>query len=279
MDLTYSYLDIFPSFILDRYTFVETRNAAAVFQASNPDHLKDLLWVLTDFRLYDADILIPGGNRGQIAYRLDKGFEDRGWRAVRVTTESKLVGQMKASMNAKNYDVEFLNTSVVNPGFEVDNMKGRVAIDVEWNAKDGNLDRDLAAYRSLYDMGLIDVATMITRDHAGIRRLASEELKSDDAYRRLGTTTTTNMAKLEDRMTRGDSGGCPVLGIGLTKATWAGKGVKRPGEEHTTVEELYEAYLKAKAAREKAKGGKAELSDDEIDELIESVEEEHRDND
>ncbi|MDI3211777.1 BglII/BstYI family type II restriction endonuclease [Arthrobacter sp. AL12] len=279
MDLTYSFKDVFSQDILDRYTFLETRNAAAVFKASNPDHFKELAEVLSDFKLYDADIIIPGGNRGKIAYRLDKHFEELGWRAVRVTTESKLLGQMKASMNAKTYDVEFMNTSVVNPGFEVDNMKDRVAIDVEWNAKDGNLDRDLAAYRSLYDMGLIDVTTLITRDHAGIRRLAGEDLESPDSYRRLGTSTTTNMAKLEDRMTRGDSGGCPLLGIGMTQTTWAGKGVPRPGEEHTTVDELYEAYLKAKAEREKAKGGKAELSDEEIDEVLESVEEEHTNND
>lgn len=275
MELTHSYKDVFPPHLLDKYTFLETRNAAAVFKASNPDHFEEMLHVLGDFKLYDADIIIPGGNRGQIAFRLDKSFEELGWRAVRITTESKLVGNMKASMSSSAYDIAFLNTSVVNPGFEVDNMKGRVAIDVEWNAKDGNLDRDLAAYRSLYEMGLIDVATMITRDHEGIRRLAGDDLESADAYRRLGTTTTTNMVKLEDRMTRGDSGGCPFLGIGMTQATWAGRGVPRPGEEHTAVEALLEAYLKAQDEKKKAKGAKAELSDVEIDEVIEAVEEQH----
>lgn len=289
MDLTYSFKDVFPQDILDRYTFLETRNAAAVFKASNPNHFDELVQVLSNFKLYDADIIIPGGNRGQIAYRLDKHFEDLGWRAVRITTESKLVGKMKASLSASNYDIDFLNSSVVNPGFEVDNMKGRVAIDVEWNAKDGNLDRDLAAYRSLYDMGLIDVATMITRDHAGIRRLASDDLQSQDAYRRLGTITSTNMLKLEDRMTRGDSGGCPFLGVGITQATWAGRGVPRAGEEHTTAEELLEAYHKAKAEKEermkelarltKLPKASNELTDEEIDVVVMRIEEANRRND
>ncbi|RAN78004.1 hypothetical protein B5P43_18405 [Bacillus sp. SRB_336] len=266
MDLTHSYKTIFSPDVLEKYTFLETRNAAAVFKASNPDHFDDLIKVLSDFHLYDADLLIPGGNRGQIPTRLDHAFEDEGWRAVRITTESALVGKMKASLSAKTYDIDFLNSRVTNPGFEVDNMKGRVAIDVEWNAKDGNLDRDLAAYRSLYDMGLIDVAAMITRDHEGIRKLAGEDLNSTDAYRRLGTTTTTNMTKLEDRMTRGDGGGCPFLGIGITRTTWAGRDVPRPGEENTTVQELLEAYEQAKAAR-----NGAAPTDDQIDEAIEAA--------
>lgn len=43
VDLTYSYKDVLPQDILDRYTFLETRNAAAAVKASNPDHLKELV--------------------------------------------------------------------------------------------------------------------------------------------------------------------------------------------------------------------------------------------
>jgi hypothetical protein len=117
---------------------------------------------------------------------------------------------------------------VSSEGFEVDNLKRRVALDVEWNAKDGNLDRDLSAYRALYDVGLLDVAVIITRDHYGISQLAAQDLRSVDAARRLGTTTTTSIEKLEDRLKRGDGGGCPVWAVGITRATWAGGGVVPP---------------------------------------------------
>lgn len=236
MDLTYSYRRLFPEDILDKYKWLETRNAAAVFQASNPEEFDQLVQVLTDFQVYDSDILVPGGNRGQIPVRLDKAFEIEGWRAVRVNTEFKLVGKAKASMTKTSYDDVFLDTTVSNNGFEVDNMKRRVALDVEWNAKDGNLDRDTSAYRMLYELGIIDVAAIITRDHYGIKRLALEELNDPDAARRLGTTTTTNMEKLSPRMTRGDSGGCPLLGIGITEYTWAGPGVKSPTLSHEEIE-------------------------------------------
>jgi hypothetical protein len=228
MDLTHSYMNAFSEQLLGKYTWLETRNAAAIMGASNPALLTDLSDVLSEFFLYDTDILVAGGNRGPIAIRLDTAFFERGWSAVRVNTEFKLVGQKKKALTSRAYEENFLATTVSNDGFEVDNMKGRVAIDVEWNAKDGNLDRDLAAYRALYDLGLIDLGVIITRDHQGIRDLAGQELGSEDAFRRLGTTTTTNMIKLEPRITRGDAGGCPILAIGITKSTWAGLGVVAP---------------------------------------------------
>ncbi|SHW64402.1 BglII/BstYI family type II restriction endonuclease [Mycobacteroides abscessus] len=222
MDLTTSYEKVIPAEVRARYQFVETRNAAAVLMASNPDLFDEIIEVLTDFTLYSSDILTPGGNRGQIPIRLDSAFEKLGWSAVRITTEWRLLGERKVSAAKRDYEDKYMESSVRNPGFEVDNMKGRVALDVEWNAKDGNLDRDLSAYRSLYEVGLIDVAVIITRDHAGIRNLALEDLKNADAARRLGTTTTTNIEKVRNRMTRGDSGGCPVLVVAITRNTWEG---------------------------------------------------------
>jgi hypothetical protein len=117
-------------------------------------------------------------------------------------------------------------SEVFNEGYKVDNVKGRIALDVEWNAKDGNLDRDIGAYRSLYDVGLIDGAVLITRTHEDLRQLAHRlaieaGLSDDDARRRLGTTTTTNLGKLEPRMTRGDAGGCPLLAVAISPRCWS----------------------------------------------------------
>lgn len=228
MDLTDSYREVVPADVLARYEWIETRKAAAVLQATNRDHFEEILGVLATFNLYDSDLLVRGGNRGQIAIRLDSAFAALGWNAVRINTEYSLHGVRKLSPTARAFTEPFISSSVQNEGFEVDNFKGRVALDVEWNGKDGALDRDLSAYRALYEVGLIDAAVIITRDHHGIRKLAGIDLESEDAHRRLGTTTTTNMAKLEPRLTRGDAGGCPVLAVGITRATWAGAGVMAP---------------------------------------------------
>lgn len=228
MELTESFDRVVPESVGFRYSWMETRNAAAVLSASNPREFQDILDVLDEFYLYDLDLLTPGGSRGLIPIRLDALFERLGWRAVRINMRTTLNGHAKATMGRAPYTDEFLNSEVSNNGYEVDNMRQRVVVDVEWNAKDGNLDRDLSAYRALYELGLIDAACIITRDHVSIKNLALNVLRSEDAARRLGTTTSTNMAKLADRLARGDAGGCPVLAVGISDATWAGPGVTSP---------------------------------------------------
>jgi hypothetical protein len=116
---------------------------------------------------------------------------------------------------------------VTNEGYKVDNVKDRVAMDLEWNAKDGNLDRDLAVYRALYEAGLIDGAILITRTIDDLRvlgyriRLAAG-MDEKSARNVLSTSTTTNTKKLLPRLQRGDAGGCPVLVAAICERTWVG---------------------------------------------------------
>jgi hypothetical protein len=95
----------------------------------------------------------------------------------------------------------------------VDNLKGRIALDVEWNAKDGNLDRDLGAYRALSDAALIDAAVLIRRTQEYLRELV---IHMNPASTKFATTTTTNLEKPRPRLTRGDAEGCPVLAVTIT---------------------------------------------------------------
>jgi hypothetical protein len=111
---------------------------------------------------------------------------------------------------------------------KVDNFKNRVALEVEWNAKDGNLDRDLSAFRALYDAGIIDAAAIITRHHTSIKHSANflahalnrVNYTNGTEVERFNTSTTTNIEKLRWRLARGDAGGCPVLAIGIGRETY-----------------------------------------------------------
>lgn len=212
MDLTDSYLKVFPKDVLERYDMREVRNASAVLANTSPTEFEQLITVLRDFALTKEDILKPGKNEGQIAKRLNKAFRDLGWREGRHDTKIISLLRLMPYKPAGEKKPVVKETEVVNEGYKVDNVKGAVALDVEWNAKDGNLDRDVGAYRALYDAGIISAGVMVTRTMTDLRELGVKLGRP----KFLGTTTTTNLNKLEPRLTRGDAGGCPLLAVAIT---------------------------------------------------------------
>lgn len=219
MELTTSYEKVLPHAIMSRYEIRETRNAAVILEATSSSEFRQVISVLSEFSLNIDDLVNPGGNESKVASRLNNAFRSQGWREARVDTHIKSalhVSPYRAAGESKEIVRE---SEVYNEGYKVDNVKGRIALDVEWNAKDGNLDRDIAAYRSLYDVGIIDGAIMITRTMDDLRSLAQKlarQAGTTNPSTRLNTTTTTNLKKLEPRMTRGDGGGCPLLAIAIS---------------------------------------------------------------
>lgn len=225
MDLTTSYHDVVRAGVRERFDFLEVRNAAAVLVATNPHEFAEVLDVLDWFYLETSDLLTPGGQESALAARLNDRFRAGGWREARVDTLIRLQLRKLPYRPAGETQPVVVDSETANEGYLVDNFKARIALDVEWNAKDGNLDRDIAAYRSLYDAGLIDGAIMITRTQTDLRelgrRLAAEAGWSVAAGKKiLGTTTTTNGEKLRPRMTRGDAAGCPLLAVLISARTW-----------------------------------------------------------
>jgi hypothetical protein len=211
VDLTTSYLRVLPADVLKRYDVRETRYAAAVLKHTNRKECSDLVEALRGFKLERNDIVMPGGNEGPVAKRLNTAFRASGWREGKYDATLRSELRLMPYSPAGETEPKLIDSEVFSPDYKVDNIKGGVALDIEWNAKDGNLDRDLAAYRTLYEAGIIMVAVIITRAHADIRALSL----------RLGrngfkTTTTTNLEKLEPRLTRGLAGGCPLLAIAIT---------------------------------------------------------------
>lgn len=225
MDLTESYKAHFPVDVLNRYEFIETRNAAAILNTTNPAAHAQIIKVLRDFSLRESDLLLPGGQESNLANRLNHAFRTLGWREARVDTLVRLNLRKMPYAPAGETQAVVVDTETESAGYLVDNFRDRVALDVEWNAKDGNLDRDISAYRSLYDAGLIDVSAILTRTQTDLRLLARSLASMagwtvEDGKKILGTTTTTNVEKLKPRITRGDAGGCPFLGILISADTY-----------------------------------------------------------
>ena len=173
--------------------------------------------VLREFQLRTRDLLTPGGQESDLAARINRMFRDAGWREARVDTLIQLSLHRTPVRHAGEATLDPIVTETRNEGYKVDNFRDRVALDVEWNAKDGNLDRDISAYRSLYDAALIDAGVLITRT-LDLRDLGRQlgiaaGMPVDKARRILNTTTTTNREKPMPRLTRGDAGGCPILAV------------------------------------------------------------------
>ena len=217
MDLTESYKQVVPADVLHRYDWAETRNAAAILAATNPAEFDDLTAILRTFRVEpDLDIFPPGGNESLTASRLNEAFRRKGWRegSYKVTLSSAL--RLLPWLEGGETDETVAETDSGSTSYLVDNIKGQVAIDVEWHAKDGNLDRDVAAYRSLHAETIIDAAAILTMTRTDMRAWARE---LDPITTKFQTSTTTNLEKLLDRLRRGDGGGCPILAIAVCRRT------------------------------------------------------------
>jgi hypothetical protein len=225
---TYDDPIVLPAAVRMRWQFLETSSAAAVLRSVCPDEWKDIVDVLANFALDPVFWLKAGGNRGEIACQIDEMFAQRGWHERRVDLHTQGI------LYAKN-DVEVGRLPVVmQEGYLVDNFKGRVALDVEWNAKDGNLDRDLSAYRAWHEAGVISAAVLITQDRLSLKELAELLWKDYQATLPieqrnpklpidLKTSTTTNLEKAALRVRRGVMGTCPLLVVAAARATWNGQ--------------------------------------------------------
>ncbi len=235
---TYTYKDVLPSGLLNKYVFMETGSAAKIAQAVCPDAFNDILKVLEQFILTSRLLLTKGGSRGPIPRLIDDAFEHCGWIEARIDLYKrafKFQGQNAPTVENDPFGMRAdmaLISEVYQQGYSVDNVKDRLALDVEWNPKDGNLDRDFSAYRAWHEEGLLDVAFLVTRIHEDTRRI------TDDAWNDFitrnpqhakqsqtvsySTTTTANFEKARERVLRGDLGTCPILVIGIGESTWDG---------------------------------------------------------
>lgn len=187
-----------PPDLLDLYEVYEWRNGLAVLAAACPDEWNDIVEVLRDFRLRHTEIATPGGRKSLIADRIDGAFKQRGWKEKRFDTRIVVDGVEHKS-----------------PTHEVDVLKNRVALEVEWNNKDPFYDRDLNNFRLLFDLRVIDAGVIITRC-SELQTLFVEVGRDKSSY----GASTTHMDKLVPRLEGGGGGGCPVVVFGIRRAAY-----------------------------------------------------------
>ena len=187
-----------PAELLVLYEVYEWRNGLAVLSAACPEEWSDVKAVLGGFRLHHTEIATPGGRKSLIADRLDGAFKRRGWKEKRFDTRILIDGEEHKS-----------------PTHEVDVLKNRVALEVEWNNKDSFYDRDLNNFWLLFDLRVIDVGIIVTRC-SELQSLFVELGRDKQSY----GASTTHMDKLLPRLEGGGGGGCPVVAFGIRRAAY-----------------------------------------------------------
>ncbi|UHL63508.1 restriction endonuclease [Paralcaligenes sp. KSB-10] len=212
----------------DRWKMMETNSACAIMKSVCPDEWADIVYVLQTFALAPSTWLRRGGNRGMVPKILDGMLQSRGWIETRIDLETQGILINKGGSERARLE------PIHQEGYLVDNFKGRVVVDVEWNAKDGNIDRDLSAYRAWHEAGVISAAVLITQDREPLKALAEriwaeyqQTLSEGERDPRLpidlNTSTTTNFEKVQLRVRRGVMGTCPLLVVAACHATWNGE--------------------------------------------------------
>lgn len=197
-----------PADIEERFLWKEWRNAVAVLQGAYPEEWADLLTVLRKFRLCRSAISKGGGGKTEIAVAMDHAFTELGWQETGFATR---IGVRQLPRHGTPVDDEY-----DSPTHKVDSFKNGVGVEVEWNNKDTFYDRDLNNFRLLFELRVLGVGVIITRDDA-IRDLAVSLGRNASTY----GATTTHWSKLLPRLEGGGGGGCPVLAFAITKDCYA----------------------------------------------------------
>ena len=211
---------VLPEHLRGRYSVTSYRSAGAVLRERAPDDLDRIVRVLDAFTISTTEIRKPGGNRMSATTRFGRLAVAEGF-AEEVRIEADLSVKLRAGKGEKAPEVDRILREDYIHNHLVDFWRGRVAFDYEWNSKDQTYDRDLYAFRSFFEAGVIDVGVIVTRELAqdffnGLGfALDKDGTETASTVAAKFGASTTGTHKLISRIAAGRSGGCPVLVFGI----------------------------------------------------------------
>lgn len=212
--------------IQNKYNFYNYRHAVEIITQAFPDEWNDILHVLSAFRIEETALTTSGGSETNIPGKFESILYPRKWRNVQITSDLN-VKFFERIIDQKKYSEYPAKESVIPnyiSGHQVDYLKGRVAISIEWNKKDLAFDKTLTSLRAFYDCNLISAGVIITRD-ADLNEVFKEICDNDGRpiFRKYGSTSTWT-GKLLPRLDAQQAGGCPILAIGIKRECIEGYG-------------------------------------------------------
>ena len=201
-----------PPDVIRKYSVYNYNHAAEILSQSFTSELNEIVEALRALTISIDEIRQAGGNESPIPSKFSAVLEPKGWREIRISGDLLIKffprrGTKKGSFSNEPYDEKILENYI--DGHNIDFVKRRVAVDVEWNSKDQTFDRDLFAMRTYYECDIISVGVIITRDES-----LNVIFKKFGLLSKYGASTTW-MGKLLPRLNSRRHGGCPILAIGI----------------------------------------------------------------
>ncbi|MDR3313585.1 MAG: restriction endonuclease [Oscillospiraceae bacterium] len=194
--------------IAQRYEWHNFNHAVEILDTAYPALWQELQTALDQFILLTDDIMASGGNESTVPKKLSVFLRPNDWKEMRIIGDLLVKLHQRNPNETKEFHIhDFIDSH------NIDYVKDRVAVDLEWNSKDQTFDRDLYAFRTFYECNIISCGVIITR---------SEEMNR--VFRQMGVmakygASTTWMGKLLPRIQSGRHGGCPLLVVGITPRT------------------------------------------------------------
>lgn len=188
----------FPKNFKDKYFIREWRHALAILQGEFLEQFTDMCQVLEAFELRQSSIVVGGGGKSNVSGYLDNALSNLGWSEKSFETSILVDGQ--------EHDT---------PTHKIDCVKGRIALDIEWNNKTPFYDRDLNNFRLLHNLDAISVGIIVTRD-SGLQTDLFKPLGIASKY----GASTTHHKKLIPKIEGGGAGGCPILVVAIKSGTY-----------------------------------------------------------
>ena len=204
--------ELLPKSIVEKYELYNFNSAVEILTQSHSEEFFDIIQALERFQITTEDIITPGGNESSVPKKLSALLRPLDWKELEISGD--LVVQLFEGKKHKEFSREFVLKEFIS-GHKIDYVKGEIAVDLEWNSKDQTFDRDLYAFRTFYECGVITCGIIITRSE---KLNAVFSALGENIKKKYGASTTW-MGKLLPRIHARRHGGCPMLVVGITPET------------------------------------------------------------
>jgi len=196
--------DCLPESLETKYEVYNFNYAVEILSNAYADNFREICSVLESFQISVRDIVSPGGSESEIPKKFSALLNPLGW------TEASIRGDLLVCLK-KHGSLEVEERTIENfiGGHKIDYVKGSIAFDMEWNSKDQTFDRDLYAFRSFYECGIISCGIIVTRSAE-----LNDVFAKLDVKKKYGASTTW-MGKLLPRIYSRRHGGCPLFVLGI----------------------------------------------------------------